>query len=65
MNLEAIKKDLLNFENSSIILTSPPAFCTNTSFFENSCANKCNKSFLGSTQDRELLDILDELQNYE
>ena len=31
MNLEAIKKDLLNSENSSIISASPPALCTDTS----------------------------------
>ena len=46
MNLEAIKKDLLSSENSSIISTSPPALCTNTSSSENSSAYKCNSSFL-------------------
>ena len=45
MNLEAIKKDLLSCENSSIISTSPPALCTNTSSSENSSAYKCNSSF--------------------
>ena len=42
INLEAIKKDLLNSENSSIILTSSPALCTNTSSPENSSAYQCN-----------------------
>ena len=31
INLEAIKKDLLNSENSFIISTSPPTVFTNTS----------------------------------
>ena len=31
INIEAIKKDLLNSENSSIISTLPSAICTNTS----------------------------------
>ena len=35
INLEAIKKDLLNSENSFIISTSPPGICTNTSCPEN------------------------------
>ena len=35
INLEAIKKDLLNSKNSFIISTSPPAICTNTSCPEN------------------------------
>ena len=35
MNLEPIKKDLLNYENSSLIITSPPALCPNTSSPEN------------------------------
>ena len=63
MNLEVIKKDLLNSENSSIISASPPALCTNTSSPENSSAYKCNSLSLESTQDREILDILEELQN--
>ena len=65
MNLEAIKKDLLSSENSSIISTSPPALCTNISSSENLSAFKCNSSFLESTQDREILDILEELHNPE
>ena len=51
INLEAIKKDLLNSENS----------CTNTSSPENSSAYKCNSLPLESMQDREFLDILEEL----
>ena len=39
MDLEAIKKDLLNSENSFKISTSPPALCTNTSSPENLPAN--------------------------
>ena len=58
INLEAINKDLLNSENSSIISASPPALCTNTSSPENSSAYKCNSLSLESTQDREFLDIL-------
>ena len=65
INLEAIKKDLLNSKNSSIISTSPPALCTNTSSPENSSAYKCNSLSLESTQDREFLDILEELQKHE
>ena len=65
MNLEAIKKDLLSSENSSIISTSPSALCTNTSSSENSSAYKCNSSVIESTQDREILDILEELYNHE
>ena len=64
INLKAIKKDFLKFENFSII-SSPPALCINTSFTENSSANKCSKLFLESTQDRELLDILEEFKNHE
>ena len=65
MNLEAIKKYLLNSENSSIISASPPVLCTNTPSPENSSAYKCNRLSLESTQDREILDILEELQNHE
>ena len=65
MNLEAIKKDLLNSENSSIISTSPPALCTNTLSPENSSTYKCNSLSLESTPDKEILDILEELQNHE
>ena len=65
MNLEAIKKYLLNSENSSIISASPPALCTNTSSPENPSAYKCNRLSLESTEDREVLDILEELQNHE
>ena len=65
MNLEVIKKDLLNSENSSIISASPPALCTNTSSPENPSAYKCNRLSLESTEDREVLDILEELQNHE
>ena len=42
MNLEVIKKDLLNSENSCIISTPPPTLCTNTSSPEDSSAYKCN-----------------------
>ena len=65
MNLQAIKKDLLNSENSSIISAFLPTLCTNTSSPENSSAYKCNSLSLESTQDREILDILEELQNHE
>ena len=65
MYLEAIKKDLLSSENCSIISTFPPALCTNTLSSEISSAYKCNSSFLESTQDREILDILEELHNHE
>ena len=65
MKLEAIKTGLLNSENSSIISTSPPALCTDTSSPENLSAYKCNSLSLESTQDREVLDILEELQNHE
>ena len=65
MKLEAIKTGLLNSENSSIISTSPPALCTDTSSPENSSAYKCNSLSLVSTQDIEILDILEELQNHE
>ena len=65
INLEAIKKDLLNSENSSVISTLPPALCTNTSSPENSSAYKCNSLSLESTQDREFLDILEKLQKHE
>ena len=65
INLEAIKKDLLNCRNSSIILTSTAALCTNTSSPKNSSAFKCNSLSLESSQDRELVDVLEELQNYE
>ena len=65
IKLEAIKKDLLNSKNSSIISTSPPALCTNTSSPENSSAYKCNSLSLEFTQDREFLDILEELKKHE
>ena len=65
IKLEAIKEDLLNSKNSSIISTSPPALCTNTSPPENSSANKCNSLSLESTLDKEFLDILEELQKHE
>ena len=64
INLEVIKKDMLNSENSSVIATLSPAFCTNPSSSENSSAYKCNSLFLDSTQDREYLDILEELQKH-
>ena len=41
------------------------ALCTNTSSPENSSAYKCNSLSLESTQDREFLDILEELQKHE
>ena len=64
INLEAIKKDLLNSENSSIMSTSPPVLCTNTSSHENSSAYICNSLSLESTQDRDFLDILEALQKH-
>ena len=65
MNLEAIKRDLLNSENSSTISALPPALCTNTSSLENLSAYKCNSLSLEPMQDKEILDILEELQNHE
>ena len=56
---------MLNFENSSIISTLPPALCTNKSSPENSSACKCSSLSSESRQDREILDILEELQNPE
>ena len=64
MNLEAIKNDLLNSEDSSLISTSSPPLCTNISSPENSSAYKYNSLSLESTQDREVLYILEELQNH-
>ena len=61
INLDTIKKDLLNSENCTIISTSSPAISTNTSSPVNSSAYKCNSLSLESTQDREFLDILEEL----
>ena len=40
INIEAIKKDLLNSENSSIISTLPSAICTNTSCPGNSSCHQ-------------------------
>ena len=40
INIEAIKKDLLNSENSSIISTSPSAICINTLCPENSSCHQ-------------------------
>ena len=65
MNLEAIKKDLLNSENSFIKSASPPALCTNTASPENSSTNKYNSLSLESTQDREILDVLEELKYHD
>ena len=59
--LEVTKKDLLNSENSSLISTPLPALCINTSSPENLSAYKCNSLFLDSMQDRERLEILEEL----
>ena len=52
-------------ENSSIISVSSPALCTNISSPENLSAYKCNTLTLKSTQDKEILDISEELQNHE
>ena len=52
-------------ENSSIISVSSPALCTNISSPENSSAYNCNTLTLKSTQDKEILDISEELQNHE
>ena len=65
MNLEAIKKDLLNSENSFIKSASSPALCTNTASPENSSTNKYNSLSLESTQDREILDVLEELKYHD
>ena len=64
MNLEPVKNQFLNSKSSTLISIPLPALCSNTSSAENSSANKCNELFLESTQDRELLDIIDELQNH-
>ena len=52
-------------EHSSMISVSSPALCTNISSPENSSTYKCNTLTLKSTQDKEILDISEELQNHE
>ena len=64
VDLEAIKRDLLSGENSSKILNNPPVVCTNTSVVQKHYdVNTSSEIRLSSTQDIELLEILEELQN--
>ena len=65
IDFEAIKRDLLSCEKSSTISSSPPVVCTNSSVTCNSSETACEhfESFLESTQEKELLEILEELQN--
>ena len=66
MNLEVIKRHLLNSENFSRISVSAPLLFTNTSSSENcSSENKCNEMFLDCTKDRELAGFLEEWKNHE
>ena len=62
VDLEAIKRDLLSGENSSKILNNPPVVCTNTSVVQKHYdVNTSSGTRLSSTQDIELLEILEEL----
>ena len=64
VDFEAIKRDLLSGENSSITSSNPPVICTNTSVVQESYdVNMSSNVRLSSTQDMELLEILEELQN--
>ena len=64
VDFEAIKRDLLSGENSSKISSNPPVICTNTSVVQESYdVNMSSNVRLSSTQDMELLEILEELQN--
>ena len=66
IDFESIKRDLLKSDNSSIKPVSPPVLSTDSSFSQNaSCFHEHSECFLEPTQDRELLDILVELQNHE
>ena len=69
VNFSDIVSDLLesNKSNSSMIETSPPRLCTNSAESPNSSnvlMEGCD-SMTFSTQDRELVSILEELQNIE
>ena len=64
VDFEAIKRDLLSSENSSKCLNNPPAVCTNTSAVQKHYgSNTSTEIRLSSTQDMELLEVLEELQN--
>ena len=64
VDFEAIKRDLLSGENSSKTSSNPPVICTNTSVVQESYdVNMSSNVRLSSTQDMELLEILEELQN--
>ena len=66
IDFESIKRDLLKSDNSSVKPVSPPVLSTDSSSSQNaSCFHEHSECFLESTQDRELLDILEELQNHE
>ena len=62
VDLEAIKRDLLSGENSSKIVNNPAVVCTNTSVVQKHYdVNTSSGTRLSSTQDIELLEILEEL----
>ena len=64
VDFEAIKRDLLSGENSSKTSNNPPVVCTNTSVVQKTYdVNTSSDIRLSSTQDMELLEILEELQN--
>ena len=64
VDFEAIKRDLLSGENSSKTSNNPPVVCTNTSVVQKTYdVNISSNIRLSSTQDMELLEILEELQN--
>ena len=64
VDFQAIKRDLLSGENSSKISNNPPVVCANTSVVQkNYDVNTSSDVRLSSTQDMELLEILEELQN--
>ena len=64
VDFEAIKRDLFSGENSFKISNKPPVVCTDTSVVQkNYDVNTSSDIRLTSTQDMELLEILEELQN--
>ena len=64
VDFEAIKRDLLSDEDSSKISNNPPVVCTNTSVVQKHYdVNTSSAIRWSSTQDMELLEILEELQN--
>ena len=66
IDFESIKRDLLKSDSSSIKPVSPPVLSTDRSSSQNtSCFHEHSECLLESIQDRELLDILEELQNHE